>query len=352
MAQSIALILGHDAARANDYAPNTLSQALSVNGADVLVALGGPSALNRQSVNGSIDDVLRRQGPRLIFGVLNGRTPPPGSYCQNLFGGGADLNDLMNRITKGANDSGQPVDVFLLLASTPRFIHGHVQSLPRGSTIIAIETTARSRDSRHLWALLQQPALHKGKDITARSLLLATMLGADENYGMPEIAVSGQPRIDIRDVWDDLVHNGKPKLTKPVVSDAVRDELRSISQYMALPQADGLEHAIRTINNQPQHVKPLDNQYYACAVASLWQQFFVASPAAPMAVIAPVAAPTPAPAVRKAAATPAAPAPAPVSGSAHKKPRLSSSQVGSLYKPGKPLHQQHPAVIKRLLHRG
>lgn len=351
MPQHIALILGHDAAKFNSYAPSQLIDALKAGGAELTVALGGTAALHRQSVEGTVDRLAQQNGPRLLFGILNGRTPAPGHYPQNVFGGGADLKNLMDRLVVAASKKDEPVDVFLLVASSPRFIHSHVQQLPRGSTIVAFETSPHSRDSAHFWAMMEQTRLHKGSAPDIRNLTLYALLGCGPSFGLPEIAISGQPLVDVRDVWADLVT--APKAGQPALSDDARQELRDISRFMSQPQADDLKYVMHAINKQPQQVKPLDNKYYACALAALWQKYF-ARPGAAMPVLAPPAA-TPAPVVKRVVAPSgmdaSQQATAPQQPSAQR-PRLTNSQIGGLYKPGRPLHQQHPAVVKRLLRRG
>jgi len=354
MQQHIAVILGHDAVKLNSYTPSHLIDGFKAAGADVSVALGGTGPFHRQSVDGTIDRLMQNKGPKLLFGILNGRTHSPGFYPQNVHGGGADLNDMMNRLVTEANKNGEPVDIFLLLASSPRFIHGHVQKLPRGSTIVAFETSPQSRDSTHFWGMLEHKPLHQALVPDIRNLTLYALLGCGPSFGLPEIAISGQPLVDVRDVWADMIT--APRHGQLCVSDPVRDELRGISRFMSQPQADDLEYVMRTINAQPHHVKPLDNKYYACAVASLWRKYFT-RPGPAMAILAPPAAS--APAVVKRAPVPssggsAAPAPQnPANPPASaQRPRLTNSQVGGLYKPGKPLHQQHPAVVRRLLRRG
>lgn len=346
----IALLFGHQANHANNYKVSDLAGALCATGDLVWQAIGGPHPLNRANVNGVIDSIATKPGRPLIIGLFNGtdgaRRP------LNVFGGSSDINDIMQRLVANSTGQTHPVDIFMLVASAPRTVHAYAQQLPRGSTLIAFETDSASKHNHTLWNMLQRHALHRDHAPSARHLLLEVMLGSDAAYGTPEIAVSGQPRTSVHEAWEAMLKAGG-------VSSAAAATIKSMASHLPVAQADEVAHALRTIGNSPRHVKPINNQYYAYGMATMWDQMFVPSAAAPLTVLAPPAAaqgstPAAAPATRQQSAsttatatTTAAPTPVPAGG----RPRLTNSQAASIYKPGKPPHKQHPKVIQHILRR-
>lgn len=341
----LALIFGQHSVAANRVAPYDLTDAMRATGASIYTTLCDVAPAMRQATERTLDDLAAKDKGEvsMVFAIANGRDLF-GQKAAQLYGGSSDLEDMLKRLTNKAQNRGAPLDIFMLTAGDTGFIHQYAQRLPPGSAVVAAATWPDSDKNLNLWQMLCRPALHADVPLTSRSLLLHLLLGANETKGLPEIAVSGKPQATVKDMWKEMIQQGG-------ISHAARQELGLIATHMDAKYCLEYEATRDMIDRQGSQVAPLGNSFYACAVASTWDNFFGARPVAqPSASVA--AATAGASVARKASVAQGDTAPAPLPDSpAGRKPRLTNGQVAGMWKMGKKPWQQSPVVVKRLLRR-
>jgi len=382
MTTGVGIIYGHRALASNQADQGYLADAFTDHGYAVYQAADSV-AINprRDDVHETVCNVFAACSHPVIFGLLNGRgyrhaasasaaqlglfqrsSIPP--QPQFLTGHPDGARNLMRSIVAEATKTGSPVDVFLLTASRPDFIHKYASKLPAGSTVIAVQTAAEMEKHTPFWGLVEDPVVHGRKKPSAYNLLQYFLCTDAPMVRKPEIAVSGKPRRHLNDVWEYYAQDATANLRTFEALEA-EQYFQAIEPYMASSQALKVENAKNQFSNSARNntlPKPQGSASYAWALATMWDRLYgdwadqkLRKTASSKVALRtkPVQAASPAPAKRTAAPAPAANAFAGTQpDSPHKRPRLTSSQVGSLYRPGKPIHQQHPAVVRRLLGKG
>ncbi len=344
---NISLIFGEQAISANQTYPHTLTPVLQSTGARVVTTVCDSDPQLMLATQNVIDRIGMQSGSGLAFVVANGRDSNTHKPLL-LHGGTNDLLEMMQRLASHAPQRSGPLDVFVLTADDPTFVHRHIHKLPAGSTAIAMRTWPDSAQNENFWNMLKHESLFAQIPLCARSLLLCALLGGRETNGLPEIAVSGKPQTNLKDMWNQMVRKGG-------MGASATHELNLMSDYMDDDHKLTFTMTKDVINKNIVGAYPIGAAFYACAAASTWEHFFgpsvhlIKSATTPaVAISAPAAQ-----AVRTRATTAdaASVANTPDAAAPHRRPQLTASQVGRLYKPGVPVYKQHPAVVKRLLHR-
>lgn len=384
MTKAIALIYGRDSLASNAFNPLALIDAFAHPNMIVCEALRDIHLRYRADTKIALRDVFDISQHPLVFGILNGRNyvrassasaaqlgkhqradiPAQPSFYNGRSG---STDELLEDIVFRAKKDHKPVDVFLLTASRPKKLQRYTRQMPAGSTLIVVQTPPNSRGHQSFWNMMQDPMLHGTVAPDARSLLNYYLICNGPMVGTPHIAVSGKPQRHMNDVWEYYVQNNPATLAGRAAANATQ-HFNALMPFISLHDHTRLANARQYIGHLGPKAKQLDGACQAWALETMWEEMFgphsgysrpkFASVAAPRVKTKPAAAPAPAQQTitRKTYVTSSTGAAASASTDSStapaRRPRLTSSQVGSLYKPGKPLHQQHPAVVRRFLHKG
>lgn len=380
--KSIALIYGRDSLASNAFNPLALRDALDNAGGVVIEAISEMHLLHRSDDRQALRSAFAVSDHPLVIGIANGRDylrASSGSAAQINRQQRADIpaqprfyngmsgstNVLLENIITHSKQAYKPVDVFLLVASRPRNLQSYANRLPEGSTLIAIQTPPSSRGHQSFWNMMQDPMLHGAIEPEARRLLNYYLICNGPMVGAPHIAVSGKPQRHMNDLWEYYTQNSAQLLAGTEANNASA-HFNALMPYMSVYDAKRLTAARQHIGQQGTHAKPTTAACQAWAAETMWSELYGAwsrpsiskkSSSAAVKTKSKPAAVTPvsvAPVSRTQAGTSAAATCTPSASAADpaRKPRLTNSQIGSLYKPGQPLHKQHPAVVRRFLHKG
>lgn len=158
----------------------------------------------------SLDRLVRPQtGRGLLVGLLDGRYESdfgPDIIPANRAKGPSSPENILKRLVKASQEQGndKPVDVFMLVAQRPDFIHRYAQQLPRGSVIIAIKTGLTWDESwgRHIHRNAEYSTTGWSYNPGAADVLVDYLMSGAQLSYMPQIAVSGHKAMQLQHAWE------------------------------------------------------------------------------------------------------------------------------------------------------
>jgi hypothetical protein len=141
----------------------------------------------------------------------NGNTNKP----WHMWEGKREAPRLLERLVAYTEKDSAPVDVFMLVARDPAFIHKYAQDLPVGSRVVAVQIPDRTGLSSWLFNCLYGPNTGGQRGRTWRNQpnakdLLLDLLASDRQplLSAPEIAVSGSAYLPLNRLWNEYARAG------------------------------------------------------------------------------------------------------------------------------------------------